>query len=249
MIPVYICDDNEDEKKHLNKIIEDLIMIQGYDMQVVLSATMPEEIIEHRRTHSNRSIYILDVDLRHDTHNGFTLAKQLRELDARGFIVFVTTHEEMMYETFRYRLEAMDYLIKEEQGRLMVRLRECLTEISRLAGNDKNDNQNYFTVKTDGCVFHIPKEDILYFKTAGEIHRVALHAKDRILEFRGDISALEKDLGSGFLKIHRSCLVRTDKIRQVNYNGGTIVMADGSVCQVSRKGKLLLKEYFENKDK
>lgn len=246
MIPIYICDDNEDEKKYLYKMVQDLIIIQCYDMQIVLAAKTPEEVLEHRGAHSSRSVYILDVDLKHEAYNGFTLAKQLRELDARGFIVFVTTHEEMMCETFRYRLEAMDYLIKEEPGRLMARLRECLAEIDRLAAGDKNDPQSYFILKTDGQLFHIPKEDILYFKTAGEIHRVTLHAKDRMLEFRGDISKLEKELGTGFLKIHRSCLIRADKIRQVTYSNGTVVMEDGSVCPFSRKGKLLLKDYFEN---
>lgn len=245
MIPVYICDDNEKERLFLKRIIENLILIQGYDMRVALAASAPEEILEHRQSHSNRSAYILDVDLKHETHNGFTLAKQLRELDVRGFIVFVTTHEEMMSETFRYRLEAMDYLTKEEPGELTARLRECLDEISRLAARDKNDVQSYFAAKADGCVFYIPKDDIFFMETAGEIHRVTLRAKDRILEFRGDLSALEKEVGNGFLRIHRSCLVSADKIRQVNYSEGTLVMTDGSVCPISRKGKRLLKDYFE----
>lgn len=247
MIPVYICDDNEKEKEHLNRIVENLILIHGYDMQVVLAARTPEEILAHKQTHANRSVYILDVDLRHETYNGFTLAKQLRELDARGFIIFVTTHEEMMYETFRYRLEAMDYLIKEEAGHLSARLRECLTEIDRLATGDKNDHRSYFSLKTDGCVFNISKDEILYFKTAGEIHRVTLHAKDRMLEFRGDLNALEKNMGIGFLRIHRSYLVRPDKIRQVNYGDGTLIMEDSSVCLFSRRGKQLLKDYFDKK--
>lgn len=246
MIPVYICDDNEKEKDYLKKMTENLILIHDYDMRVVLAAGTPEEIIEHRQTHTNRSVYILDVDLKHKTYSGFTLAKRLRELDTRGFIVFVTTHEEMMYETFRYRLEAMDYLIKEEPVKLMKRLQECISEINKLAGNDKNDCKDYFTVKTDGCAFHIPKNDILYVKTAGEIHRVTLYAKDRMLEFRGDLSALEKDLGADFLRIHRSFLVRTDKIKQINYGSGMLVMEDGSTCLISRKGKRLLKAYFKD---
>lgn len=247
MVPVYLCDDNEKEKNHLCKMVENLIFIQGYDMKVVLAATTPEEILAHRQTHTNQSVYILDVDLKHEVYNGFTLAKRLRELDARGFIVFVTTHEEMMYETFRYRLEAMDYLIKEEPGKLTERLRECLTEIDKRVGNEKKDHQRYYTVKTDGCVFHNPMAEIQYFNTAGENHRVTLHSNDRQLEFRGDLSTLEKDIGADFLRIHRSYLVRADKIKRVSFSDGSVVMEDGSVCPFSRRGKRLLQDYFEEK--
>lgn len=247
MIPIYICEDNEKEKQYLHETVNKFILIQGYDMQVVLAAGTPEEILAHRQTHTNRSVYILDVDLRHENQTGFTLAKRLRELDARGFIVFVTTHEEMMYETFRYRVEAMDYLIKDEPDRLAARLLDCLSEIDRLAGSEKNDPQRYYNVKSDGCVFHVPMEDILYFKTVGEIHRVTLHAKDRLLEFRGDLKALEKDLCVNFIRIHRSYLVNADKITRVNYSEGTLVMEDDSECLLSRKGKRLLKAYFKKK--
>lgn len=246
MIPIYICEDNNLEKEYLYKKLSDIILIHDYDMKIVVATQIPEEVLEHRKSHRNRSIYILDVDLKNIKYNGFTLAKQLRELDSRGFIIFVTTHEEMLMETFRYRLEAMDYLIKEETDGLMVKLGECLAEINRLATIEKDDPRSYYTVKAEGAVFHVPKEEILYLKTSGEVHRVTLYADNRLLEFRGDLSTIEHEIGPEFLRAHRSCLVKLDKINRIIDGGKALIMKDGSVCPLSRKGKALLQAFYED---
>lgn len=245
MVPVYICEDNEEEKQYLKKMVANLILIQGYDMEVVLASNDPEEILQHRSRHSERAVYFFDVDLQNDVYNGFTLAKRIRELDTRGFLIFVTTHEEMMFETFKYRLEAMSYLIKDEPAKLGVQIRECLEEVTLLLSREKEDIHSYYTVKVGDSSYHIPVEDILYFETAGTAHRVILHTQNRLLEFRGDISTLEKELGKCFLKVHRSYLVNVDKIVKMNYTDQTIVMEDDSLCLFSRKGRRLLMERFE----
>lgn len=104
-----------------------------------------------------------------------------------------------MAETFKYKLEAMECPIKEEPKELTFRLGECLSEICNIASTDKVDPNSYYTVKSDGNIFHVPQEDILCFRTAGEIHRITLYAKDRILEFRGTLSEIESEMGADFL--------------------------------------------------
>jgi len=245
MVPIYICDDNEMEKKYLEKMIENLILIMGYDMQVVLATVDPEEVILHRQGHLERSVYFFDVDLKNEFYNGFTLAKRIRQIDTRGFLVFVTTHEEMMFETFKYRLEAMSYLIKDDQEKLGQQIRECLEEISSLLKWEKADARSYYTIKSGDSCYHVPMDEILYFETAGEAHRVVLHTKNRLLEFRGDISTLEKEVGEDFLKIHRSYLVRIDKVVGINYSNHTIEMEGGSVCLYSRSKKKMIKQRFD----
>ena len=50
-------------------------------------------------------IYFLDVDLKSDI-NGIKLGSKIREKDTRGFIIFTTTHLEMSYFAFKYKVEA-----------------------------------------------------------------------------------------------------------------------------------------------
>ena len=111
MLKAFICEDNKNQREKLTKIIEDIILIENYDMDLGLSTSDPYELINSITGTTNTGIYFLDVDL-HSDINGIQLAEKIREHDPRGFIVFITTHAEMSYLTFIYKVEAMDYIIK-----------------------------------------------------------------------------------------------------------------------------------------
>lgn len=146
MIPIYICDDNEAISKHINTIIKNAIMIQNYDMDVVLITKHPEAIIKAKQVNKEQSIYFFDVDLQHYDYDGFTLTKEIRSLDPGGFIIFVTTHEELIFETFKYRLEAMAYISKDKMDEMSIQIRNCLDEIQTLISK-KEEHGSYYTVK------------------------------------------------------------------------------------------------------
>ena len=241
MIPIYICDDNKSVLKTLTTIIENNILIQNYDMKVVCCTTDPFVVIQERKENEQRSIYFLDIDLSHDEYNGFTLAKHIREIDTRGFIIFVTTHEELMFETFKHRVEAMSYLIKEDLS-LGKQIRHCLDDIHKLIMAEKTETESYYTVRVADIVHQIPVKEILYFETSHDSHRVIVYTSDRQLEFRGALNALEKEMGTAFLRVHRSFLIHSKYITIVNSVENTITLNGGISCIVSRKGKRLLKE-------
>lgn len=248
LIPIYICDDNEEMKKYLVKVIKNLVMIQGYDMEVVLATTDPNEILLHRKTQTQRSVYFFDVDLKNNDYDGFTLAKEIRALDTRGFLVFVTTHEELIFETFKYRLEAMSYLVKEEPEKLNLQIKECLDEINSLIMGETGDVRSYYTVKMGDSSYQIPVEEILFFETSSGHHKVVLHTENRMLEFRGDLNGVESEIKEGFLKVHRSYFIALNKIVRVNYADNTVELKGGRTCYLSRRGKKLLKEKLEGRE-
>lgn len=241
MVPIYICDDIKETRDYLGKLISNLIMINDLDMEIVLVTGDPNELITHRESHTKRAIYFLDVDLKHEKYNGFTLAKEIRNSDTRGFLIFVTTHEELMADTFKYRLEALNYLYKDVPDKLNPQLKECLLEIQHLLTRETPSPQSYFTVKVADSVYQIPMEDLLFLETIGD-HRVILHTETRQLEFRGEMKKIQQELPEEFVKIHRSYLVQKGKISQINYSDNTVVMKGGSVCLMSRAGRKLLKK-------
>ena len=112
MLNVFICEDNTIERNKFEKIIKDIIMIENLDMDVSLSTGNPEDILSYLDNNSVSGLYFLDIDLKNKI-NVLKLAEKIREYDPRGFIVFVTTHAEMSYLTFIYKVEAMDYIIKD----------------------------------------------------------------------------------------------------------------------------------------
>lgn len=245
MVPVYICDDDENIIKLLNTIVNNSILIQGYDMEVVCATTNPLEIIETRKNSNQRAIYFFDVDLKSDAYDGFSLAKEIRKIDTRGFIIFVTTHEELMFETFKYRLEAMSYLVKEEVGKMGQNIRECLDDINTLILKENRGNESYYTIRIVDTTYQIPIQEIVCFETANANHRIILHTEKRMLEFRGNLTTIEKELDDSFCRIHRSYLIAKNKIDCINHANNEVILTNGMVCMTSRKGKKLLKQEKE----
>ena len=241
VIPIYICDDDKNVLQALIALINKSILIQNYDMEIVCATTDPLEMIQEQKNNDQRSIYFLDVDLGHDKYDGFSLAKQIREIDTRGFIIFVTTHEELMFETFKYRLEAMSYLIKEATS-LGKQITHCLDDIHHLVLTERIEVNSYYTARVADKAYQLPVKEILYFETSPLSHHVIAHMNNRRLEFRGNLNAIEKEIGSAFLRIHRSFLVHNQYITSTNSTNNTITLNNGVTCMVSRRGKYLLKE-------
>lgn len=129
MIPVYICDDEVGIRIILERMVKNQITILNGDMGPVRAVESPDELLVLQWQDMVPAIYFLDIDFS-GKMTGFTLAQQLREYDPRGFIVFITAHDDLAFETFRLRLEAMDYIVKEDSQAMAVRVRKCLESIS-----------------------------------------------------------------------------------------------------------------------
>jgi len=241
MIPIHLCDDDTRILQTLTSIINNNIIIQDYDMKIICATTDPLELVQRVKENNQRSVYFLDVDLKHEKYDGFILAKQIRKVDTRGFIIFVTTHEELMFETFKYRLEAMSYLIKDDSS-LEKQIRHCLEDIHNLIIAESKDTNSYYTVRVADHTYQLPVNDILYFETSTNSHHVAVHMTNRRLEFRGNLKAVEAELDSSFLRVHRSFLVNSQHVASVSNTENTVTLDNGTTCFLSRKGKRLLKE-------
>lgn len=235
MLSIFVCEDEQKIREYLVDKIEKYIMIQGYDMTVVCATDNPDTLLA-KTQEVKRGIYFLDVDLKHSTYNGFSLAKVIREQDENGFIMFVTTHGELTFETFRLHLEAMDYIVKDEPN-VEERLHHCLDVISERVSSEENGVKAYYTVKTRDTLNHILVDDILYFETSSIKHRVILHTKDELLEFPGSLSEVEEKLSDNFLRVHRSFLINRDKIARTILSENRVQLTNGEDCPVARRFK------------
>ncbi len=98
-------------------------------MKLLISTDNPEELIEQLKKSENTGLYFLDIDLK-SSKNGLMLAKEIREYDPRGFIVFITSHSEMSFITFQYKVEALDFILKNDPHQLQHRICECIENVN-----------------------------------------------------------------------------------------------------------------------
>ncbi|MFW2491748.1 LytR/AlgR family response regulator transcription factor [Clostridium chromiireducens] len=241
MLSVIVCEDNEEQRNRITNFIEDSIMIENLDMEIALSAEDPAEIIEYLKNNEVSGLYFLDVDLQSDM-NGIKLAEAIREYDPRGFIVFVTTHAEMSYLTFIYKVEAMDYIIKDNYETIKERIHQCILNANKKYSSKATELQKNFTIKVEDKIISIEYNKILFFETSNVIHKVVLHAIDRQIEFYSKMKEIEEKLDSRFYRCHRSFLVNKDNIKEIDKNNRVIHMINGQECLVATR---LLKGLFK----
>lgn len=236
MIPIYICDDEKPVADRLEHIISNQITILNGDMGPVREADTPERLLDLQTKDTIPAVYFLDIDFP-GSMSGLELAQKLRLHDPRGFIVFITAHHDLAFETFRLRLEALDYIVKGDYNAMAVRVRECLTSIQQRLVSEQPKHGRYCTIRLFDTIRHIPVETILYFEALGFKHTLCLHLDNELLEFNSSLEHFAEELGEDFWRCHRGFLVNRGHIRSVYLKEQIVELDTGEKCPLSRKAK------------
>lgn len=234
MLNIFVCEDDTVQRKSIVQIIKNTVLIEELDMQLILDTPNPYELLETVKTSQNTGIYFLDIDLKCDM-NGMKLAQQIRLYDPRCFIIFVTSHSELSYMTFQYRVEAMDFVLKDNPAEAKVKIRECLLNALERYTLQTNKTHKVYTIEIGDRRISVDYNDILFFETSSNIHKVILHAKDRQIEFSSTIKELEKILDDTFVRCHRSFLVNKSNIQEIDTKNRIIYFINGETCLMSTR--------------
>ena len=167
MLNIFVCEDNDVQRRNIVEIIQNTVLIEELDMQLVLDAGDPYVLLEKVRTSQSTGVYFLDIDLSSNM-NGMKLAQQIRLYDPRGFIIFITAHSELSYMTFQYRVEAMDFVLKDNPAEAKVKIRECLLNAMERYTLQTNKTHKVYTIQAGGRKISVDYNDIFFFETSGD---------------------------------------------------------------------------------
>lgn len=234
MLSIYICEDDTFQLEQLKHCIENCILINDYDMKIKGAFTSPSSCISAIQSSKPlHGIYFLDIDLKAE-YNGIELASQIRKLDPRAFILFITTHEEMLTVTFQYKVEALDFIIKESSTYLSQRINECLSNIveKQCALSPVETDKVFFSHL--GKKHFIPKKDTYYINATND-HKYTVHHSSGLFETRGNLNNLMTSLSSEFFLCHRGCIVNLNHIMEIDPTTKNLILDNLSECPCSKK--------------
>jgi two-component system LytT family response regulator len=182
----------------------------------------------------------------------------LELIDPGVAVIFVTAYDEYAMRAFEAR--AVDYLLKpfgeDRLWKALDRGRERLAESARshafpasraelAAAARPPDQRLERVVVRDGSKVHIVPVDKLDYIEAQDDY-ICLHSEKKKYLKQQTISVLESQLDPrNFVRIHRSYLVRLDRIARIEPYGKdsrVVVLSDGTQLPVSRPGHARLKE-------
>lgn len=234
MIDIYVCEDIKEQRDVIVHYIKTAILIQEYDMNLRISTNDPEEVIEQLKRSKNTGLYFLDIDLK-TSKNGIMLAKEIREYDPRGFIVFVTSHSEMSFITFQYKVEALDFILKDEPHHLQHRICECMENVNQKYMKNSRGGRKTIIIKRGGRKITLIYDDIMFFETSVSEHKIVAHTLNKTIEFFGKMKDIEEEVGTDFIRCHRAYLVNKNNIKEVLYSDKLIIMKNEAECPISHR--------------
>lgn len=234
MLPIYICEDDEMQLAHYKKLIQDILLMESFDATIVCATANPSYLLSYLSIHESPSLYFLDLELA-DTMDGFALAKKIREHDPRGFIVFISSHSELLPLTFDHKIEAMDYILKDNATLLHYRVQDCIDHALTLYTLPTNTIQKVIGIKIDGRTITIKLSDIYCVETSYEAHKIRIHSKTGYTELFYTLKEIRRLLDDSFFQCHKSCIINLAHVKDVDHKNYLITLDNNKSCPVATR--------------
>jgi len=242
---VIICEDDKAQLHLIRTKLENYAFIEYPTIEIVLSTSNPEEVLAYME-HEQADCYFLDIEL-NSSISGLDLASKIREVDPQSSIIFVTTHAELLQLTFTYKLAALDFIIKTDQElltqQLIVALEAAYQKYRQLGSANQ---KQYFQVKMGEFIKNIPFEDIYFFSTSSQAHKIQLQTKNGNFEFYGKLKDLE-NLNENFYRCHQSYIINLQQIYEIDKKNRIVKMNNGEFCYISYRAIRGLQENIRQK--
>ncbi|MFL8674228.1 response regulator transcription factor [Clostridioides difficile] len=228
---IFIFDTESNFSMKLKDIIGNILMKKCWDNYNVDILENLEDVLAQTNDIDKAKIFFLGVN--HDSHNGLHIAKKIREIDYHSTIIFLTSFPELCMSVFTYRIEAMDFILKDDLNIIKSRVEACLETINKR--HNKNGlikNGKFLSFYSDHTFWKIKFDDIIYFETSPTPHKIKVVTNNNTIEFYSSLKNISK-LDKCFLRTHQSFVVNSDHIFSLNLKEKKINMDNGSVCFIS----------------
>ena len=247
LIRVLLVDDESLAREMLREMLHD-------DPQVTIVGESCNglEALEAIRTHSPDLIF-LDVQM--PELGGFEVLEALGKDIPR--VIFVTAYDQ--YAVRAFEVHALDYLLKPfDQERFDISWQRARAQIlsERHGGTDQrilalleemkagNKYLERLVIKASGRIYFLETSEIDWIEAEGNY--VSVHSGKKAHLLRETISSLEAQLDpKRFLRIHRSSIVRIDRIQELQpwFHGEyRIILQNGTQLTLSRNYRDRLQE-------
>ena len=203
---------------------------------------------------------IVFLDIQMPEIGGFEVLESLKP-DLHPYVIFVTAYDQ--YAVRAFEVHALDYLLKPfDRERFEAAWQRAKTQIKTDRTNRRDQDiialleelkagpryLERLVIKNGGRVFFLHVQDVHCIEAEGNYVRVYDNQKGYLL--RETITSLEEQLDpKQFLRIHRSAIVKIDRIKEMQpwFHGEyRIIMENGKQLALSRNYRANLQEAVGN---
>lgn len=221
-IKIYLCDDEPKILADLSEQVRACVpdaLIKGFISGRELIAALQTEPCD---------ILLLDIDM--PDMSGMEIAAWLMKLEKRPLLVFVTSHDELVYDSFWYH--PFGFIRK---GYFKQEIKKVLDACIK----ERSSSAKYFMFRTEGKELRLPLNEIRYFEADGNYLKVFGTSEE--YRVRSTVTAVENSFGDcGFIRIHKGFLVNQSVVRaigsdEVQLSGGEVLPLGKTYAEEAKK--------------
>ena len=230
-LQIAICDDLEEERVILSRMLRNYARRQGLSLQVHFFVS-GEELLQSVRRANACQVLFLDIYM--PGISGVETARRLRAAGYGASIVFATTSTDHGVDSFEVR--ASDYLVKPFRQEDVDRTMDwCLEHLP--------DSLRVLPVYAGGERKELPLSSISYVEVLG--HQCHIHTSRQTVVVRRGLDDLEAAIGSrDFLRCHRSFLVNLNFVQDIT--GSDFRLSDGTLVPISSGNLSKIRNLFSD---
>lgn len=223
MINFIICDDVKKYREMIKRVIDKYMMKSKFEYRTHEFTDYDDEFLKIISAKLSLKVYILDIEA--PSRTGIDVARIIRRKDKNSVLIFLTGHEELVYNVSRNNFLFLSFINKFD---------DCENHLYETI----DDALNVFSIKKrlefkdSGIQYAIPLDDILYI-TRDSIDRKCLIVTD-YSEFRVNktLGEIEDDLSDDFIKTHRACYMNKRRIIGFDKAKRIVLFDNGIKCDL-----------------
>lgn len=227
MLNIAICDDDIQTTGQMDTLISKIArqLFVKVEIEVFWDG---ESLVSSIENGACFDIIFLDIEMKKE--DGISAAKKIRNFDKNVLIIYVSSYEIHMKESFSVR--PFQFLIKPVSEKT---LETCF----ELAYEEIISEDYYFRYSFQRVNYKVPIRNILYFES--NKRKIVIVAEQGIYELYGKLNEIERSLKScksSFLRVHQSFLVNYKHVQCQAYN--YVMMDNGKQISISEDRRKLI---------
>ncbi len=201
MYNILICDDEPQILSEISKIVKD-----GFEkLNTTTNITCFSDSRELMTILESAKVDVLFLDIDMPYFSGMDIAAYINDKGLSTILVFVTSHDALVYKTFAYR--PFGFLRK---SHIALEIDELLLRVSKELDLLKQE----IVITKAGEIFKLQVADIRYIEAEGNY--LNIYMGDNHIKHRETMTNIEKlIIGRGFVRCHKGYLVNISFIEKM----------------------------------
>lgn len=213
MMNIAVCDDNERAVNYLKNCIESSFKEYTDDF-CLKSFTDGTELL---KSNSREEFQVLFLDIDMPEFTGFDVAKSLRDYFSKCYIIFVTSHSDLVYKSFDF--QPFNFIRKNPSELLYKRIKSV---VAKLMVNMKQSESIVREDEMSGTVA-VYYRNIIFIKSERHYLYYYLQNREKPVKIRGSINEIEGAVEVyGFARTHKSYIVNLRYVLNVDRKIGKV---------------------------